>query len=502
MSSLQPYLLAALSALALAAGWWIPASTTCAVFGWVGVFCFIALVRHRDASYGALAVCGIITNLLGFYWLFPTIKNFGGFDYFAAALIFSLFVVVSANQHLIFFFLYRRLPRFFDSAAMRLACAWIATEFFSLRIFPWSMGHTQLAFTPFIQVADLFGTPIIAFLMLWAGESVWRFLREAERRAALALPLCALLAAYMYGLSRVANFSIESAQRVPVTLIQANISTAEKRNIRYFVRNKERYEQLSAAAAKPGAIVIWPESVITDFISDEITAVAQDERLPFFGANIGLLVGALTYRSEKEIFNSAVAILPDGSIPAPYHKRVLMPFGEFTPFSHTFPWLKEINATAGEFSAGNSISIFEYRFADPHAGSVKLSPLICYEDIAPHLARDATRAGADVLVNVTNDAWFGNTAAPRQHHMIAAFRAVENKRFLLRSTNSGLTAVVDPLGRTVAELPVFSDGVLNYTIALTADSTYYTRVFGETLWWTISGLILLIGLISPALRRS
>lgn len=448
-----------------------------------------------------MALCGTLTYLLGFYWLFFTIKDFGGFDYFAAALIFLLFVVVSSNQYLIFLFFYRGLPRVFDRFGFRIACAWVSSEFFSLRIFPWSMGHSQLGFTHFVQFADILGTPAIAFLMLWLVEAGWRFVREGERRATLAVPACLAVASLFYGHNRIAHFETTNSEKVAVTLIQANISTAEKRNVRFFLRNKERYEELSRGAAKPGSIVIWPETVITDFISDDITSISQDERVPYLGPDIGMLVGALTYRSQKEFFNSALAILPGGKIAAPYHKRVLMPFGEFTPFSETFPWLKEINATAGEFTAGKSVSIYEYTFGGANPRTVKLSPLICYEDIAPRLSREASLAGADVLVNITNDAWFGNTAAPYQHHLIAAFRAIENRKFLLRSTNSGLTAIVDPLGRTVASLAPFSDGVLNYTISLPRENTYYVTLFGDGLWWALSGLILGISVVNAMRRR-
>ncbi|MBN8548580.1 MAG: apolipoprotein N-acyltransferase [Deltaproteobacteria bacterium] len=502
MSTFRAYLLSILSAVVMSVAWWFPGSSSCAVLGWLSTLLLVAAVRSPALSYGSISVYGFITNCLGFYWLFATIKGFGGFDYFAASLIFLLFVVASANQQLIFLFLYRRLPGFFSKSALGIACAWLTAELISVRIFPWSLGHTQLAFLPLTQIVDVLGTPTLAFLMLWSSEAAWRLIVEKERRRILAAPFVVLAACLIYGAERVSHFSTPLADKVAVTLIQANISVAEKHNIKYFERNKERYVELSTAAAKPNSLVIWPESVITDFIFDGVNSVTQDRRLPFLGDNVGLLVGALTYRSQSEIFNSALAILPDGKIAQPYHKRILMPFGEFTPFASTFPWLKEINATAGEFTPGSAVSIFDYRFDDPARKAAKVSPLICYEDIVPSLGRAATEAGANVLVNITNDAWFGDSVAPYQHHLIAAFRAVENRRFLVRSTNSGLTAIVDPLGQTVAQLKPFSDGVLNYDVGLPQERSLYTSLFGDALWWALSALVCLCGLLKlPSFRQ-
>ena len=100
------------------------------------------------------------------------------------------------------------------------------------------------------------------------------------------------------------------------------------------------------------------------------------------------------------------------------------------------------------------------RLEDGTPYTLKVAPLVCYEDTVPALARKATLGGSELLVNITYDTWFGRSAAPHEHHLIAAFRAIENRRFLVRATNSGLSAVVDPLGRTIARLPVFSEGTL------------------------------------------
>jgi apolipoprotein N-acyltransferase len=204
------------------------------------------------------------------------------------------------------------------------------------------------------------------------------------------------------------------------------------------------------------------------------------------GDGSAFLVGGLTYRSRKEYYNSSILIRPDGSVAEPYNKIILMPFGEYTPFAALLPWLAEINATAGQFTAGSGPAVLSFPLSDGR--QARLSPLICYEDIVPELAREATRRGAEVLINQTNDAWFGDTIAPYQHHMIAAFRAIENRRYLLRSTNTGLTAVVDPLGKTLASLLPYTESVLPMEISLLTYQSTYTQLPISLMWLTLAAI--------------
>jgi apolipoprotein N-acyltransferase len=172
---------------------------------------------------------------------------------------------------------------------------------------------------------------------------------------------------------------------------------------------------------------------------------------------------------------------------------ILMPFGEYTPLAAWFPWLEEINSTAGQFTAGDAPKILSFTLSDNR--QVKLSPLICYEDVVPSIAREATARGAELLINQTNDAWFGDTVAPYQHHMIASFRAIENRRYLLRSTNTGLTAVVDPLGRTLASLLPYTESVLPMEVSLLNYSSTYTKFPIQLIWFFVASAAVVIVVI-------
>lgn len=495
----RPALSALAAGIVFSIAWWFPSTGFSAVLGWLGAFCLVAFSRSPKARYRDALLLGCVLYCLGFYWLLFTIKDFGGYGFLGAAAVFTLFVVLSSNQQLIFFFVRRNLPTSLDRWGLLTALAWISSEYVSVRIFPWSLGHPQVAFSIYAQSADLLGVSVIGFVQLWLIEALWISLEQKKLRWARTVPILLFAAALAYGWLRLQQFRSPAGPEISVALVQANISTAEKRNIKFFVRNRERYEELSKTVAEAGTIIIWPETVITDFIYDGVTEVAEDPRLPFFGRDVGLLVGLLTFRTPTELYNSALAVLPSGKVHPPYHKRILMPFGEFMPFARTFPWLRQMNPTAGDFTAGTSTSVFEYRFGESSAA--RLSPLICYEDIVPALARDATVQGAQLLVNMTNDAWFGKSVAPRQHHLIASFRAIENRRFLLRSTNSGLTAIVDPTGQTVAELPGFSDGIIQYRVTLLDYLTPYTKWFGDSPWWLLSILCACMS-VARALKQS
>jgi apolipoprotein N-acyltransferase len=146
-----------------------------------------------------------------------------------------------------------------------------------------------------------------------------------------------------------------------------------------------------------------------------------------------------------------------------------------------------MNERAGTFTAGTEVRVFDYpmRRREGQEYILKIAPLICYEDIVPWLAHKATRQGAQLLVNLTYDTWFGRTAAPYQHHAIAAFRAIENRRFLVRATNSGYSAVVDPLGRTIARIPTFTEGTVRASVSLLDYPSEYARYVGDRPWWLL-----------------
>jgi apolipoprotein N-acyltransferase len=432
-----------------------------------------------------MALCGITSTFIGFYWLQSTIQRFGGFSTSAAFLVMLLFALGSSIQFLLFAFFSRNAPQFLSRAHLQYAFAWIASEQFSVRIFPWSLGHTQLGLLPLVQGADILGASGITFLMFVISDTV------INRRHAFFSPLLGvslLVGMTWYGVVHLHHFETTSYPSQKVAIVQANVSIVDKHNTLLVEANEERYRELSRAHAENETLIIWPESVITRLIPDESRFRRREFELPDFPNNPAFLIGALTFDAQKRLYNSALAVHQSGEISAPYHKQVLMPFGEYIPFTRVFPWIKYFAPELYEFTAGTEARSIRFGF-DQGSGVEQLlhvAPLICYEDVISAPSRFATLLGADVLINLTNDAWFGNTVALHQHHQIASFRAIENRRTLIRSTNSGLTAIVNPSGRTVESLPPYSEGVLSRSVPLVSDKTIATVIGPDTLWWLLS----------------
>lgn len=429
-------------------------------------------------------IAGILTYVGGFYWLYNTIEKFGGFPLPAALAIFLLFAFGSAVQFAIWGFCWHLLPARFSTLGMRTSVSWLIAHHFWIKIFPWDFGHTQIGFVPFAQLAGIFGVTGITFCMMWLVECLVE--RRVVSAAARTVAIAGFVAALSYGVWVEDALSRAPATPLSTAMIQGNVSLQRKHDVSFFTVNREQYLKTSASVAEKDSLIIWPESTITDFIPANATNASEISILPFLNNGSAFLVGGLTYLSRSEYFNSSLLVRPDGTIDTPYHKMILMPFGEYTPFGSWVPWLQEINSTAGQFTPGNSPRVLSFRTSNDR--DVKLSPLICYEDVVPQLAREATARGAQLLVNQTNDAWFGDSVAPYQHHMIASFRAIENRRFLLRSTNTGLTAVVDPMGRTLASLLPFTESVLAMEVSLLSCPSTFTEVPIYLIWLALAAL--------------
>jgi apolipoprotein N-acyltransferase len=474
-----------LAAAANVAAWNTPGSTLCAALGWSSIALFVSALIPSQNRSARLFVAGCLTYLGGFYWLFDTIKDFGGFPTIAALPIFLLFVVGSAVQFLMWAFIFQNLPVFLARLGLRTSVSWLVAHHFWIKIFPWDYGHTQLAFLPFAQVASVAGVTGITFLMMWIAELICA--RSVTTFGAKIAGVAVFLLSLIAGQVTIAQFGTPRPSddiSLKTFLIQGNVSLHRKHDTAYFTVNREQYLRTSAQVSERDSLVVWPESTLTEFIPDTIREAQTIPLLPFLNNGGAFLVGGLTFSSRERYFNSSILVRPDGSVANPYHKMILMPFGEYTPLSSLLPFLKDINATAGQFTAGEEPGLLSFKLSN--GKEAKVSPLICYEDIVPEISRDAVRMGSGLLINQTNDAWFGDTVAPYQHHVIASFRAIENDRYLLRSTNTGLTAVVDPLGRTLASLLPYTEGVLPMEVSLKNSRTIFTIFPIPYLWLLIA----------------
>lgn len=472
-------LIYSIGGLALGLAWLMPGSIQSTVLGFVSVYCIIFAERvFKKYQYTGSFLYGAISHAIAFYWLQGTIKDFGGYSPATALFLQALFIVISALDFPFFIFIAQTLKlKILDKLCLRNFFAWITISLPSMRLFPWDYGHTLSGFTCFTQVADLGGVFLITAAMFVLMEGLVRFsLKEISFKQTWPF-LSLLILICSYGLIRSSQFSNLEKNEIKVSLIQADIDILKKNNVQFLAANTKKYWKLSQQVYQDYRpdLIIWPESAITDFIPVNIQEVKDSPLLPY-SPESSFLVGALS-RNNFQQFNSAFGIRPDATVTSPYHKQILMPFGEYMPFANIYPELKKLNPNVAEFTAGKEPKVLEL-------GKIKAAPLICYEDLLPAITREAVKKDANILVNLTNDAWFGKTLAASQHNQIASFRAIESRRYLLRSTNSGLTSIISPLGETIATLPAFQSGTLNDKVHLLEGKTIYNYT-GDIFWWLV-----------------
>lgn len=488
------YFSAILAAVFLGIAWWYPDTIISAILTWICIIFLIISVNSKN-PLSSLCLVGLIVHPVGFYWLVGTITDFGYFHIIPALLIFSLFVVLSSVQFVFFALIYKYLPPFLNRFCISGAIAWTAAELCSIKIFPWHLGHTQIALTPLVQFADVTGSIGISFLTFWILESIYFSIKKREILPPLYITSFLIFLALAYGSYKIYRYDIKisdkggylnpAAEAQPVTLVQGNISLIDKHDESSVDKNTMRYMELSKPYDTKNNLIIWPETSVNTWIYSEVKNVSADLRIPRFD-NATLLFGAPTFLDSFNMYNSTLLVRADGNIGRPYHKRVLMPFGEYTPFVKIFPILRQINVDNVSFKPGKSPALHQVTFVGSNK-KISVSSLICYEDVVQDLAVEAVAAGAEVLVNQTNDAWFGDTVAPYQHHLIASFRAIETGRYLIRATNTGFTAIVDPLGRTIASTPTYEEGVVNSKVYPYSNRTIFSRV--QNHFWVLLALV-------------
>ena len=506
-----------------------PMTPVGALLGWAAALTLCAVVGFAYRFYFNFFIYGFVVHITGFYWLPYTIENFGGFSSTAATFLFVLYCAVSSLQFVICAWLYSRFKNsLLNRLQLALPLAWVIAEAVVPRLFPWALSHTQISWKSFALIGSAVDVELLSGLLLWwANIFVFMFRSSPGKVRVLFAFVCSLSALY-YGAHRVKGLrdQLLFAPSIGVALVQGNIAMHDKGDVRYLDVNVDRYRQLTTQvmALNPD-LVVWPESVLNYWTPADAVSVKGTRFDPIPARTTPLLYGALSFRertaTEVEAkrqralvgalpaddesmryarYNSGVAIDKDGKVLGRYHKRVLMPFGEFLPFAEYFPVLRKISPHTGDLDAGELDQPIVFpnikdRNSKTGKNSVNLSiaPLICYEDLVPSLSREGVQNGANLLINLTNDAWYGDTLAPYQHHLLAAWRAIETERYLIRSTNTGLTAIVNPMGDTISQLPTFTSQVLFEFVSPLDTVTPYVRA-GHIPLWCVIGLSLLIWL--------
>jgi apolipoprotein N-acyltransferase len=450
-------------------------------------------------------LAGIVMNIGGFYWAIQMFRQFAGMAWPLAAL--GLLLLAAANG--IVFAAWAWGTRLINrdtgwSVVWISPVVWTALEKFWPEIFPNYLGASQYKLSHMTQIADLTGILGVTFIVVYINSTLFAAIEQWFENRLIAtrqlLVLAVVLSAVLiYGQIRISTVDRQAvaAENLTIGLIQTNRGAGD--TLQGSESRLREHQEMSRALAASRSLdlIVWPESILF------IRTMSREGSLPsemlgdthtptLFGAN--LLLG-----EDSAARAHVSALLTDGTgrILGTYDKMVLVPFGEYIPFGETFPQLYSLAPFTGRFRPGESREPLQF-------GKYLLSVNICYEDIFPEHVRSLMRGGhdrriPDVLVNLTNDSWYGKSTEPMEHLALASFRSIEHRRSLVRSTNTGISAFVDPVGRIVTHSGIWTREAMVGRVPMMQGYTVY-GLLGDWLGW-VCALLSLAG-ISRALLVS
>ena len=459
---------------------------------------------------GVIAFTGTIT------WVITAMNQYGQVPFVVSALLMLLLATYLGLFVGAYAWGYRRLhnwhPVWLWLGAPSL---WVSLEYlrtYAFSGFPWTLlGYSQYQWLPVIQLSDMTGVYGVSFLVVMGNVAItvvlsWLWHRKDQLAASLpwqpALAFVVILSASLaYGQWQINQQALldRSAKSLSLGLVQANIAQDKKWDTTYIDETLKRYTTLSQQTGKNLDLLIWPEAATPFFFEKErtyqkiILSVLRDSQSP-------LLFGSPTLRFESDgspyLLNSAYMLSPEKLMTGRYDKRHLVPFGEYIPLKSLLFFLEKLVVGIGDFKPGQgplTLPLPDTSDQPPPSFGVP----ICFEIIFPDLVRRMAREGANFLVTLTNDAWFGDSAAPYQHFSMAVFRAVENHLAVARAANTGISGFIDPDGRILTETPIFTQQAVTGSIPLrTSTPTFYTQ-YGDVFSW---GCVILTGIFLISCR--
>ena len=454
---------------------------------------------------------GFLTGFISFlgiiYWIVVAIHTYGNVHLIPSVLILLLLVGYLSLFIGAFTFLNRFIQIRLGLQTILLApLLWVSLEYlrsFFLTGFPWaSLGYSQYINLPFIQMADITGVYGLSFVILLVNASLYMVLLQWSKRTfplrEVAITILFLLGFLVYGYLRMGAVDRQTIQNpsLKIGLVQGNIDQSIKWDESFQKETMKIYERLSLKVAdKKPDLIIWPETATPFFFQDEKEFQPMVLDIPK-KTDAFLLFGTPSYKIERgkvHHYNSALLFSPSGEFKGKYDKIQLVPYGEYVPLGEYLS-LGSLGEGIGNFKSGKET----FNFTLPQG---KFGVLICFEIIFPDLCRKFVKEGANFLVTITNDAWFGRTSAPRQHLTMATFRAIENRVFIARSANTGISAFIDPAGRIIKQGGIFTEEAMNGTISLSKEKTFYT-LYGDVFAWICSAFsIALLGYAFIQSRR-
>jgi apolipoprotein N-acyltransferase len=486
----------------------------------------------QAATPGQAFLLGYVSGILWYagtcYWIYDTMHQFGGMSTPLALLALFLFCLYLGLYHGLFGLLLSLTAGPGRDNRLALATApflWVAVELARTLVtgYPWNLlGTAQVDNISLSRITTWTGVYGVSFEIVLVNVAVAAaFLVPRKKRNVLLM--ASLAAAVVLQAGRLIDAPSVPADHAAL-LVQENIPVDATWTRDAFERTLRDLTDLSVkddttrSGVEPGLtlginpglkpnnvdLIVWPESPAPFFANDPlfrnpVSAMARETHTWVVTGAIGSTPVMQGGKSASQVFNSAALISPAGDWTARYDKVHLVPFGEYLPFPQLFAFAGGLTKEVGEFQHGASRAPLD-------AGSTPLGIFICYESVFPGEVRQFSQQGAQVLVNLSNDGWYGDSGAYAQHLNQTRMRAIENDRWLLSATNTGVTASIDPYGRTVARLPRKERGALVAPYALTSVTTFYAR-HGDWFAWvcaiiSVGALVTRLGLHIKADKKA
>jgi apolipoprotein N-acyltransferase len=433
---------------------------------------FLVLGTERRKAVWLAYAHGVAFWLTSMSWIAPTMETYGQLpSWLAVALCIALGLYLGSFSGIFGWLGVSLWRRGGWLAWAGLPALWVAVEWlrahYLMNGFPWNLAAYAWSEMPgALPLAAWIGAYGVSFVLVFANVAIARSLVRRDWRTGVVSILCCLLVLAAAGRFRAVTPEPAPGQGLPVRLLQPNITNLVEWDEQLVRQNYSKVVSWSESACDlPGALVVWPESAAWPFSFDRHAELRADlEELVTAGCPI-----LFNSTSEKDgIFYNSVLLLGPQGLAGRYHKRHLVPFGEYVPLGRWLPFVDKLARNAGDYRAGPELMLLPW-------GEEWLGAALCFEVVFPFEVAATVRQGATLLVTVTNDAWYGDTAAPWQHYRAARFRAAESRRFLMRAAITGVSGLIAPDGSVVSQLGVGEEGVIRGEVVARQDLSPYTR---------------------------
>lgn len=467
------------------------------ILAWIAVFPLFFVIMKSQPFHALLYGFAFGATFFAFliYWIFSLLRTQTAMGWLISLIVFLLCVSLLSLFPSLFAYVISQAAKEYGGAAIFfIPMVWVALEFartYFLSGFPWGIiGYTQSSFLSLIQVASISGVYGVSLLIIFCNASLAYLFLERRKRISwipLFLTVVAIASISGWGCYSLSHEDEGKDKEISVACVQGNYGAHTDGTVSQQTILNDYVDVTKEAAEAGFQLIVWPESTsyyeicCTKGYAELLTQLCQEH-------GIDMVLGSVhrvKHSDHERYFNSAFHLDSEGKVPERYDKIHLVPYGEYVPIPRLLFFVKRFVEAAGDFSRGEEYVVMDYR-GDP------FSVLICYEVIFPDAVRAFVRRGATFFINITNDSWFGDSAAPYQHFQFLVFRAVESGRYFIRCASTGISGIVAPDGKVLARTKIFTRELLTADIMPLREHTIYSRT-GD--WLAIVCAIITLGLI-------